>query len=122
MIHWNEKLFKDLKIILDRDNFIAMNIISGSMLPLIKIGAKIIVEPYNDYKKFDIIVFKQQDKLFCHFTWNKSILSNNSIITKSLKNPCQIDHSVAIHDILGIVSNYHLSVFQKTIVIIKNFL
>ena len=45
-------------------------VVTGSMIPVIKVGEAIKVEvKAKNLKRFDIIVFVQDQKLICHFLW-----------------------------------------------------
>lgn len=53
--------------------FFRGKIVTGSMDPVIKIGEEIVVDVgCRDFKRFDIIVFFQSDKLICHYLWRKN--------------------------------------------------
>lgn len=122
MIKWDAKLFSKLQLIIKQNNKLKMNIVSDSMTPLIHTGDEIEVKSCSNFSRFDIIVFKHQDKLFCHFIWDNSSFKENAFITKSLKNPLDIDYTVSHDEILGKVSNFNLSFINKSIVILKNVL
>ena len=45
-------------------------VVTGSMVPVIKVGESVVVEvKANNLKRFDIIVFVENQKLICHFLW-----------------------------------------------------
>ena len=77
----------------------------------------------DSLKKFDIIVFRQQDILFAHFLWRKQNISGKeSYLTRSLKNPTISDFPIEKADLVGIIIDKKLSFYHKIYVYIRNII
>lgn len=100
--------------------FIKGKIVSDSMTPLLAVGTEITIEVQaKDLKRFDIIVFYNDDKLICHFLWNLNRRIKPIFLqTRNLKNLGQdlpvsydlyvgkvISHKLRIRDIFRIMVN-----------------
>lgn len=113
----------DIEIIkaqLNKNLTVKIKIISDSMSPLIKTNEEIMLIAYpkgTRLKRFDIIVFRYYEKIYCHFFWGKDISGN--IFTKSLKNPKDFDVPIIENNIIGIVTHKKLSFFSKIIFYFK---
>lgn len=104
-----------------RDEFLAIKklpfykgkIVSGSMVPVIKIGETITIEvAAQDLKRFDIIVFFYQDELVCHYLWNwNRIIPKPLFQTRNMQG--QKDYPVSWDDFLGKVVSHRLSFWEK---------
>lgn len=100
---------------------INIKIISGSMLPLIKIDEKIIVTntDTSTLNRYDVIVYHADDqRLICHFIWGKSMVNQGSYLTQALSGG-RLDSPVKESKILGIVQGKKISFFQKFIFTVK---
>lgn len=88
-------------------------IISGSMSPLIKINDIIKIERApTKLNIFDIIVFNNQEgQLTCHL-FIKYSQTKNMLITRGYNNK-EFDLLINREDVVGIVTNYKLSIIQK---------
>lgn len=93
---------------------------SDSMMPLLKVGDHLqLTEKSRNLKIFDVIVFNRQQKLLVHYVWKNQLDFNNSVITRSLKNPYQNEEPVLYSEIAGIIHLPAFSVWLKTKVILK---
>lgn len=95
-----------------------LKVASDSMMPVLKVGQEINVtfRPISNLKKFDTVVFFQDKCLMCHFLWAKQ--DKNTLITKSLKNPRDVDWPVNESDYLGFVE-VNLPFFLKLKTLLK---
>ncbi len=91
-------------------------IISDSMEPLLKVGDEIVWEktekPFEDFKRFDLILFRQNQNLYCHFLW-KINYRQRVFVTRSYCYLWHEDLPLTQNQILGKVTNYQLSFWQK---------
>lgn len=79
-----------------------IQIVSGSMLPLIKIDEQLdLVRLPTELKVFDIIVFYDNEKLVCHFVWKDQRDFNKSVITRSLREPYKNETPRDYNNIIG---------------------
>lgn len=87
--------FRTLKLKLEQEGILSLRIASGSMAPVLRTGQIITVKKtkLSELKKFDIIVFLQNERIMCHFLWSVQIDKENqqTLITKSVENPTEID-------------------------------
>lgn len=105
----NEFDFQLLKKKLKKELSLEMNIVSDSMSPLINVGDKIKIETIDKIELFDIIVFKEFERITCHYI----IQTSPQILTASLKNMHTIDYPIEKDNILGIVINYKMNLYFK---------
>ncbi|MFA5582774.1 MAG: signal peptidase I [Bacteriovoracaceae bacterium] len=96
--------FRTLKSKLDREGSLSLRVASESMVPVLKTGQIITVKraDLDNLKKFDILVFLQNEKIMCHFLW--SVQTNEGqveFITKSIENPTEIDIPIKEGLLLG---------------------
>ncbi len=114
---------KSYKVLIKNTREITCRIVSDSMEPLIRIGDRVRVEcvdTIKSIKPFDIVIFLNQDKLFCHFVWNISIGEKSAqILTRSLKNPHHNDLPTTPDQILGRVLHPQLSRRTRLWLILK---
>ncbi len=93
-----------------------LKVVSDSMIPLIPIGAILVIEKIEEnykFQKFDILLFQIDNKLLCHFFWHQNKhFDKNLIITRNLKDG-DFDHPFPRGKVVGIVKNYKLSFFHK---------
>jgi signal peptidase I len=79
-------------------------VVSDSMTPFLKVGEIVRIEPVGDFRdlrRFDVIVYKSGDKLFCHYVWSLNRLEPPTVVTRSLKGRRHDDLPVPFGDILG---------------------
>lgn len=81
-------------------------IVSGSMAPLIRTGDKIQILDLQKLgrplRRFDLVVFKQNDLLVCHYIWHLNSNFNSSFVTRSLISN-RDDFPIEISQIIGYV-------------------
>lgn len=98
-------------------------IVSDSMSPLIPIGAEIEIRKLVDgeqLKKFDIILFKQDMRLVCHYFWHENkIFDKGMINTRCIKNLDE-DHPFARTQVIGVVTNFKIGNWLKFKMIIRD--
>ena len=89
-----------------------LSVVTGSMDPLIPVGAMVVVDKAASYQVHDIIVFWQNKKLIVHILWNinKSVKVRDQevLVTRALRSR-MLDLSISRENILGKVINYKLS-------------
>ena len=87
-------------------------VVTGSMAPLIPVGATVVVESAGTPSKGDIIVFWQADKLICHILWHENRLMQDGgekvYVTRPLTGQ-HLDISIRSQQILGVVISHTLS-------------
>lgn len=93
--------------------FFKGTVITGSMVPVIKIGESITVEVgQKDLKRFDIIVFYHDGKLICHYLWNlNQIVMPMLMQTRSLNG--RKDYPIKPQDYLGKVVSHKINWWRK---------
>jgi hypothetical protein len=88
-----------------------LRIVTGSMSPLIPVGASVVVDGKAEIRPHDIIVFWHDQKLICHVLWheNKIIQKNGQkiYVTRPLHGAHR-DFSILESHVLGKVLNYRL--------------
>jgi hypothetical protein len=106
--------FEVLKRSLQNKNELPIRIISDSMFPLLKVNETLVVSRLpSRLEMFDLVVFFQSNRLNCHFLWRDQRDFDNSIVTRSLKEPKKDDPPVHYDLVLGMVKGKTVSVFQK---------
>ncbi|MES2527112.1 MAG: S26 family signal peptidase [Bdellovibrionota bacterium] len=94
--------------------FFQGNIVSESMLPVLKIGDKITVEVGNEkLERFDIIVFWSQNKLVCHYVWAINRTVRPLLIQTRSTFYREKDYPIEFADYLGKVVSHRLSAWDK---------
>ena len=102
-------IFLLLKLKLQKHKTLPVRIVTGSMLPLIKIDENIWVEPpppLEELKRFDILVYWSDDKFICHYLDRINDVINSDqkvLILKGLKNKGQ-DFPVYYENLFGKVN------------------
>lgn len=115
--------FEVFKNALNQKGQLPIQIVSDSMEPLLKVSETLSVVPISSkIEIFDLVVFYQQQRLNCHFLWRDQKDFNNSIVTRSLKNPLQQDAPVTYDCILGVVPGKKISFITKAKILLKVFL
>lgn len=107
------KIDHELKTRILSQPFFKGKIVSGSMIPVIQVGEEIVVDiKARDLKRFDIIVFVQDEKLICHYLWTM-----NKVVTPLLMQTRNMgggkDYPIMEEDYIGRVVSHRLSFFQK---------
>lgn len=110
-------LFNQAKQVIESKGMVPIKIMSASMEPVIKVNQNVIVSKLNrPIKRFDIIVFKGERELICHYVRhvNRHLTDgdNNLIQTRGLGNKL---NDVPIHqnEVLGIVISHRLNLWRK---------
>lgn len=89
----------------------SFQVVSGSMLPVIPIGAKVVVGVGEPIQQWDIVVFWSADhRLTCHVLWhiNQTSLGGKKVfITHGLQGKW-MDLAITEEHVLGKVINYRL--------------
>lgn len=105
--------------------FLKYKIVSDSMKPLILEGSEIEIETVKSIsklKKFDILLFKYQGKLYCHYFWHQNQhFDKGLIVTRALKSGAK-DHPVHAGDVIGKVTNYEISWLLKMSIFLRDIL
>ena len=98
--------FNKLKDLIQVKN-IDINIISDSMLPLLKINDKLTISKIiSPLEIWQIVVFlNHEDKLTCHYVYGKSNLEENVYYTRPLNRKYQSDLPLKSDHLLGVVIN-----------------
>ena len=100
----------------DNPGYLPFVVVTGSMVPLIEVGEKIVVDTTVEPALMDIVVFWQNEKLVCHILWHKNKIlsaSNDEIwVTRSLKG-LHSDLAITKSDVLGKVVSHKLSLYWK---------
>lgn len=93
--------------------FFKGKIVSGSMIPVIAIGEEITVEiKARELKRFDIIVFVQNQKLICHYLWTMNkIVEPRLMQTRSMGGGK--DFPISEDEYIGKVISHRLSWWNK---------
>lgn len=104
---------------------IKYKIISDSMTPLIPVGAEIEIESVkgtDHLERFDILVFKEDNKLICHYFWHiNKVFDQGKIVTRNLKDGGR-DIPFEFEKLHGRVINYKIRSWMKLKIAISDFL
>lgn len=104
-------------------NLLKYKVVSDSMTPLIPVGAELDLEKIDEsvpLKKFDIVVFVQNNQLMCHYVWHVNETFDKGIIrTRGLKHN-EEDEPFHRKLIVGKVKNYRIGTLQKLWILFKN--
>lgn len=93
--------------------FFRGKVVTGSMLPVIQIGDSIVVEvKATKLRRFDILVFVQDNVLICHYLWTK-----NKVVQPVLYQTRNMgggkDFPFKEEDYIGRVISHRLNFWQK---------
>lgn len=100
---------------LSRGEVIKLCVVSDSMEPLIKTGEEISIgrpKPLTELDLFDIVLFRQGNRLNAHFL-SKIDRQSDVIITRPLKDPRTQDYPIQYEDIFGMILHKKVSWWQK---------
>lgn len=125
------KTFLILKSFLETKGELVMNIKGVSMNPVLYEKDCVSVVPtksLNSLKRFDVIIFWQNNILICHYFWRtNTYFQNNSsdldskILTTRPLNPLRgYDHPIKMSEILGIVPMVKINWWLKLKIILYN--
>jgi signal peptidase I len=99
-------------------------IMSDSMRPVLNIGDEISINPISsvaDLRRFDIIVFKRGDKLFCHFVWNIFLTRGQyRVVTRSIKEYLKSEIPLGKEQVVGLVTQQKITSYIKLKIILLN--
>lgn len=117
--------FYKLKSDLAKSGELKLRIASDSMHPLLKVNSLVKVVPLDldQLKRFDVIIFWENDRLMSHFLWAKqsSEKSEKSLfITKSLKDPKGFDLPIKDNLLLGTL-DVKIPILTKIKIILMNY-
>lgn len=88
-------------------------VVTGSMIPVINIGEEIVVKiGEQNLKRFDIIVIYMNERLVCHFLWQKNTLVK-PLLYQTRNMSGGKDYPVTEDEYLGKVISHRLSWWQK---------
>lgn len=98
------------------NGFQKFEVVSGSMLPLIRVGDSVVVAVGAAVKRFDVVAFWGGDKLICHVLWH--INRRVSVAGGQLYLTCPLsvggaDLAITDANMLGPVVNFRLGLWQK---------
>lgn len=103
---------------------IKYRIVSDSMMPLIPVGAEIKVQELRDIsnlKKFEILLFKDNDRLMCHYFWHQNKkFDKGNIITRALKTGDK-DLPFNKNKIVGVVTNFKISRWLEIKILLQDW-
>jgi len=111
-----------LKNYLKLNKTIRLNVWGSSMLPLYKTNGEevniVIIHEFQDLKRFDIIVFWQNERFIIHYFWklNKFFNDNDTnptIVTRALNPINSFDHPIHFNQVLGIVREKKIGSWLK---------
>lgn len=91
-------------------------IVSDSMTPLISVGSEIKIEKIGiqtEFKKFDILLFRQGERLVCHYFWHQNEVIDRGFITTRCLKDGKLDHPFAREMIIGRVVNFEIGFWLK---------
>jgi signal peptidase I len=103
------EIFEGLK----RQKMYKFKVITPSMEPIIKVGDNIVVDILaKDIRRFDIIVFKEEGRLICHYLWSMNKLFEPIMLqTRSMLG--EKDYPIKYEDYLGKVISQRLSLWVR---------
>lgn len=112
-----QTIFKRAQAQLIRDGSVNVKVISGSMEPIINIDDEVtVVASEDNLERFDIVVYKSERELVCHYVWhiNRFVRQgdNNLVLTRGIRSR-RDDYPIHRRDILGRVSSHKLSLWWK---------
>ncbi len=95
-------------------NLHPLRVVSGSMAPLIPIGATVVVDPARTPRRWDVVVYWDGQKLICHVLWhvNRHALPNEALLLAPLVGR-SVDLAVPRERVLGVVVSHRLTWFWR---------
>ena len=110
---------------LRRCGSIDVQIVSGSMEPVIKTGELVTVERLEGRPKmFDILVFHQNDKFICHYFWKENSHFDNegkNYVTRPLSSR-GFDIPFSHRQVLGRVGGKRIGFWRRAVIVVKEIL
>ena len=103
-----------------------INVVGKSMIPVYKPEGQVLkvsfIENIKSLKRFDIIVFWQNNMLISHYYWKKNAYFNDpnepTIMTRPLNPIKSFDHPIKNDQILGILPE-KISLWLKLKILMK---
>lgn len=99
-------------------------VVSDSMSPLIPVGTEVYIRKFemNDVlKRFDILLFKQGDRLICHYFWHENKVFDKGLInTRCIRYGGQ-DNPFSRSQIIGVVTNFKIGCWLRMKILIRDF-
>ena len=121
MVILSKDEFQIVKLKLKRDKKTSVKIVSGSMIPLIQIDEKVVVQEKESYDLFDVVIYHCVDgRLICHYIWGESSLNKGHYLLRSLQGG-GLDHPVSHKQILGHVPDKKIDFKMKLLIFFKMF-
>lgn len=125
----DKELFEKIKIQIGQDGFITLNLSGRSMEPVLFDGDQACLEQVDDLtslKRFDVVVFWGEDRLFCHYLWhiNRHFITDTSSMvfqTRPLNPLKSYDWPVVGHQILGKVRFASIPFILKAKILLQTF-
>lgn len=113
---------------LEEYDVVELNVVSGSMLPLIGINEKILVQSIHklnrELEPFDIILFLQDQILLCHYVAHINFLpgpdGRRFVTTQGLSSPGE-DLPVYYDQILGTVVSHQIKGWSRWRLMLKSW-
>ncbi len=99
-------------------------VVSDSMTPLIPVGAELTLEKVAEdapLKRFDIVVFANNNQFMCHYVWHINTHFDAGLITTRSLKTNEEDHPFDRKMLHGRVLNYKLSWPLKLKILLKNW-
>ncbi|MBH48245.1 MAG: hypothetical protein CME71_08760 [Halobacteriovorax sp.] len=112
-----QAIFIRSQMALQKFGSLSATIISKSMSPIIEKGDQIEVKPITEaLQRFDIILFKGERELICHYVWHVNQVMNQGdqdlVTTRGIPSR-RDDYPVHRKDILGVVVSHRLNLWWK---------
>lgn len=111
-----EMSWEDFQRVKNGNTLYKFTVVTGSMVPIIPVGGKVVVESHARPRWGDIVVFWQDGKLICHVLWHQNrVLQSQGeqiYVTRSLVGK-NWDVSIRAGQLLGVVISHRLSLWWK---------
>lgn len=110
-------IFKHAQARLIKEGSVKVKVISGSMEPIIHVDEEITVAPITGkLERFDIIVYKSERELVCHYVWHANRIArqgdNDLVLTRGIRSR-RDDYPIHRRDVLGRVISHKLGLWWK---------
>jgi hypothetical protein len=115
----NQQQFFKIKESLNKNGKQEVRVRGESMIPLLQEKDLIEIFPLNDLsilKRFDVIIFWQDNIFMCHYFWKKNNhfnKTNEIFLTRPLNPINGFDHPIESSQVLGIAKNLKISTWLK---------
>jgi hypothetical protein len=91
---------------------VPLQVVTGSMVPLIPVGTKIVVDPLATPVRWDVVVYWDGTRLICHVLWHINRLVSANGATTNVTAPLLghgVDLVVTAENMLGVVVGRRLT-------------